>query len=161
MNKNDIADNEKTMPEHPEFLYDIFLGGPFVKHNPYDFYKQKIKDAFPGYRIFDPEVQDYQKTGDWFVGNAFALRGSLALAAYLPEFPFPTIGPEAGMFYTMHNKGDFSRPLEQIVIIWPESLKPDYAKKAVAKMGYVVETPEQAIVLLKKVLPEIKNIKEF
>ncbi|MBU1199640.1 MAG: hypothetical protein KKF46_03065 [Nanoarchaeota archaeon] len=131
-------------------IQDIFLGGPFTKHEPYDDYKIKIKSAFPDKDIFDPETQEYQKTGDWFQENAFALENSLALVAYIPDFPFAMVGPEVGIFYTMHDQSNFTRPLDEIIIIWPETLKPDYAKKAAAKMGYVVENPDEAIVRLKK-----------
>jgi hypothetical protein len=130
--------------------YDIFLGGPWEKHAPFP-YKSEIRKAFPDKRIFDPEVQPEQKTDKWFMKNLSALESCKSVVALVPDFPFPGIGPEVGFFYHKNCQGDFSKPLEEIVIIWPKTVKPEYGKKVAEKMGYVVENPEEAIARLKQI----------
>lgn len=130
--------------------YDIFLGGPWEKHAPFP-YKTMIKEAFPDKNIFDPEEQASQKTGNWFVDNYNALESSLTMVALVPEFPFPGVGPEAGIFYHINSK-DPNKPLEELVIIWPEIVKPDHGRKVAERMGYVVENVEDAILKLKAVI---------
>lgn len=130
--------------------HDIFLGGPWEKHAPFP-YKTMIKEAFPDKNIFDPEEQASQKIGNWFVDNYNALESSLTLVALVPEFPFPGVGPEVGIFYCSHNK-DPNKPLEEIVIIWPEIVKPDHGKKVAERMGYLVENVEECIARLKVII---------
>lgn len=130
--------------------YDIFLGGPWEKYAPFP-YKTMIKEAFPELNLFDPEERPSQETGDWFVDNYQALHNSKTMLALVPEFAFPGVAPEVGIFYQVNSK-DPSKPLDEIVIIWPEIVKPDYGKKVAAKMGYVVENPEEAISRLKPIL---------
>jgi len=150
-----------------KYLWDIYLGGPWERHSPVPF-KEKIKAAFPDRRIFDPEQRSAQKIGNWFDDDCFGIQHSLTMIAMIPEFPGSAIGDEMGMFYHRNNLRLFSKsaheaeelvknnagvfqPLEELVIIWPESVKPVYAKKFLSHMGYIVENPEAAIVLLKKV----------
>jgi len=130
--------------------YDIFLGGPWEKRCLVP-YKSMIKEAFPDKKIFDPEERTAQETGGWFVDNYKALKSSLAMVAFIPNFPFPGVGPEVGLFYEMHSKSP-KKPLEEIVIIWSDIVKPDYGKKVAEKFGYVVEDTEEAIVRLKALL---------
>ena len=132
------------------YEYDIFVGGPWEKHAPFP-YKSMIKDAFPDKRIFDPEERASQRTGDWFVDNYRGLRDSRTMAALVPYFPLPGVGPEIGIFYYTHAK-TIGKPLEELAIIWPEVVKPDYGKKVAEKMGCIVKDPEQAISRLKAVL---------
>ncbi|MBN2052530.1 hypothetical protein JW756_03430 [Candidatus Woesearchaeota archaeon] len=133
------------------YEFDIFLGGRWEKHSPYP-YKTIIKNAFPDKRIFDPETDPTQKNGKWFEKNFRSLQKSRTLVAFVPDFPFPGIGFETGVFYHSHCQGDASKPLEEIIIIWPDSVKPDHAKKIASKMGYVVENPDEAVLRLKLVL---------
>jgi len=129
--------------------YDLFLGGPWERFAPFP-YKTEIKKSFPGKSIFDPEEQESQKSDNWFEDNYRAIENSFAMAALVPQFPFPGVGPETGIFY---NKRRISaKPLDELVIIWPREFKPDYGKKVAEKMGYVVENCEEAIIRLKKVL---------
>lgn len=51
----------------------------------------------------------------------------------------------------MHSKNP-NKPLEQIIIIWPKNVKPDYGKEVVKYIGYVVENTEQAVLKLKDIL---------
>jgi len=133
--------------------YDLFLGGPWERFAPFP-YKTEIKNAFLGKNLFDPESQDSQKTGEWFEDNYNALENSLAMVALVPSFPFPGVGPEAGIFYSKRRGSAklLAKPLDELTIIWPKELKPDYGKRVAEKMGYVVTNSEEAIARLKIVL---------
>jgi hypothetical protein len=131
--------------------YDIFLGGPWEKYAPFP-YKSMIKAAFPDKNIFDPETRPSQTAGDWFSENYFAIEDSLTMVTLVPSFPFPGVGPEVGFFYHEHCCEDPTKRLEELVIIWPVDIKPDFGKKVAAKMGYIVENPEEAIARLRPIL---------
>lgn len=130
--------------------YDIFLAGPWEKHALIP-YKRKIKEAFPNNHIFDPEERLSQKTGEWFKDNYNALKSSKSLVSLVPDFPFSGNSLEVGIYYQMHSKNQ-DKPLEQIIVIWPEEVKPDYGKEVAKHIGYVVENIEEAIIRLKDVL---------
>lgn len=131
-------------------MYDVFLGGPWERHAPFP-YKSDIKKAFPDKIIFDPEKRQSQKSGEWFVDNYYAIENSLTMIALVPNFPFPGVGPEVGFFYYRKCNNEPRKPLEELVIIWPSIVKPDYGKKVAEKMGYLVENSEQAIARLKPI----------
>lgn len=138
--------------------YDIFLAGPWENFAPAP-YKRKIKEAFKDKKIYDPEKErldfydDIHATlkDDWFAINYDALLNSVAMVALVPQFPFPGVGPETGIFYSSHCK-KVGEPLEELVIIWPEAVKPDYGKQVAKHMGYVVENTNEAISRLRAVL---------
>lgn len=161
--------------ETEKYLWDIYLGGPWEKrlkeevekYKPKYYYKTIIKQAFPDKRIFDPEQRSAQNNGNWFDDDCFGVQHSLTMIAMIPDFPGSAIGDEMGMFYHRNNLHLFSKswqeadelvrsnagvfkPLEELVIIWPEFVKPAFAKKFICRMGYVVENPDDAIVLLRK-----------
>lgn len=131
--------------------YDIFLGGPWEDkaHEPY---KTKIKRAFPNNRIFDPEEQTSQKDGTWFVDNYWAILSSKTMVSFVPSFPFPGVGPEVGIFYHEHCDWNLLEPLKELVIIWPDFVKPDHGKSVARRMGYIVENTGEAIARLRPIL---------
>ncbi len=133
--------------------HDIFLGGPWEQYAPFP-YKTHIKQAFPNKKCFDPETDSNQ--GTWFADNYEGIENSAAMVALVPSFPFPGVGPEVGHFYRANCKSDPTKPLENLVIIWPEAVKPDFGKEVATKMGYVVENCEQAIARLRVVLETCK-----
>ncbi|MCD6215606.1 MAG: hypothetical protein J7J92_00845 [Candidatus Aenigmarchaeota archaeon] len=138
--------------------YDIFLAGPWENFAPAP-YKRKIKEAFKDKKIYDPEkecLNFYDDVHavlrkDWFALNYDALSNSLSMVALVPQFPFPGVGPETGIFYSSHCK-KAGEPLEELIIIWPETVKPDYGKRVVRQMGHLVKDTNEAILKLKAVL---------
>lgn len=131
--------------------YDIFLGGPWERHAPFR-YKSIIKEAFSDRNIFDPEERPSQERGDWFADNFYALEHSRAMVALVPSFPFPGVAPEVGIFYYSKCNNNPTKALDEIIIIWPPIVKPDYGKKVAEKMGYIVESSDEAILRLKSLL---------
>ncbi|MDO8669733.1 MAG: hypothetical protein Q7K65_05605 [Candidatus Buchananbacteria bacterium] len=125
--------------------YDIFLGGPWEDYSPIP-YKQIIKAAFPDLALYDPEEH---QTGDWFINNCLAVKLSRSMFILVPDFPFPLVAIEAGMYYTMHNHGDCQIGLDNLVILWPQNVVPDYPKKHLSRLGQRVETIEDGIERLK------------
>ena len=128
--------------------YDIFLGGPWEEFAPYP-YKRYIKGAFPDKDIYDPEEQPSQETGEWFEDNYNALLNSKSMIAMGCPLPMSGVTQEFGMYYVMHNDGNFERPLEELIMIWPQTLKPEFGKDVAEKMGYIVENVGGAIEKLK------------
>lgn len=145
------------------FEYDMFLGGPPDRRAPFP-YKQQIKDAFPDIRIYDWE--DY-KGDDYQEHNNQALKSSFMMVSLVPDFPMPGIGPELGYFYA-HNEDrikeglqlgiDFDGTVERpswkavrtdphhyAILIWPDSVKPDFAKKTIGHYGLIVPNVLSAI----------------
>lgn len=159
--------------------YDIFIGGPPDRRAPFP-YKQMIKDAFPDLAIYDWE--NY-KGDDYQEQNHLAIRQSSMMVSLVPDFPMPGIGPEIGYFYCWHEErikcdkkgiclgmkrigtfgngdphlGDFifSEPINYMILIWPEGVQPDFAKRTLAQYGLIVPTVEEAI---KAIKANLKNI---
>lgn len=72
----------------------------------------------------------------------------------VPEFPMPCLGPEIGVFWS-DNVIDLKQPLRQLIIIWPDSIKPEYGKEILKRMGIVVRTLDEAVQALKAYLQTI------
>lgn len=113
---------------------------------------QILKKHFLIKKRFDPEDYLSKDTHTWFEDNLLALENSLTMVALVPDFPFPGVALEVGFFYHKNCKGDATRPLEELIVIWPSIVTPDYGKKVVEKMGFIVENTQEAIARLKPLL---------
>lgn len=126
--------------------YDIFLGGPPDRRAPFP-YKAMIKAAFSDLKIYDWE--EY-KGNDYQEQNHKAIKQSGFMISLVPSFPLPGIGPEIGYFYCWHEQKIKQDPsIKRIILIWPDSVQPDFAKKTLAQYGLIVPTVEEAIAYLK------------
>lgn len=128
-----------------EMKYDIFLGGPWEEYCPIS-YKKIIKEAFPDLRIYDPE--DYQGS-DYFEMNYAVMQSSKSMFVMVPNFPFPLVAVEAGLYYAMHNHGNPAIRINNLVILWPYCVVPDFSKMSLNHLGQVTETIEDAIARLR------------
>ena len=101
----------------------------------------------------------------------------------------PGVGPEVGYFYCCHEDRikrckkegvclgmkrvgtfgngdphlcgyDYSDPFDSIILIWPDSVQPDFAKKTLAQYGLIVPTAEEAIRKIKALTRPLKLLKD-
>lgn len=141
------------------FLFDVFLGGPMDEYAPIPFFRNIIREALPELKMFDPfasKFKEIQKQGCWFGNNMIGLEYSRSMIAMVPEFPMPCLGEEVGIFWTCHNVKR-SGLLPQLIVIWPDSIKPEYGKEMLRKMGIVVSTLDEAIQTLNDYFQTIKR----
>ena len=129
------------------FEYDIFLGGVWERYSSVP-YKRIIKSVFSDLKIYDPK--DYLGE-NWFARNLQVLENSRSLLVMVPEFPFPLVAVEAGFYYA-HHCPDKNSGLSNLVICWPEKVKPDWVKKNLFQLGQVANSLEEAIIALLNVL---------
>jgi len=129
-------------------VFDIFLCGPWDQYTP-EKYKTVIKKALPDKKMFDPEDRPAQKDGSWFIDNYQGIKRSSSMAAYIPGFPGAVGLAEIAWFYEF-NRRTVGQPLENLVMIWPDTVKPDYGKEGFIKMGFIVKSPEEAVECLKR-----------
>lgn len=158
------------------FKNDIFLAGP-PDRRVGEPYKQMIKDAFPDLAVYDWETyngKDYQDN------NHKELKESFIFVGMVPDFPMPALGEELGYFYHHHEhrikrcrhgiaqnrkriviggkpeKEDekferiISPPINPIILIWPDNVQPDYAKKTFSQLAQIVSTAQEAIDQIKE-----------
>ncbi|MDP2855684.1 MAG: hypothetical protein Q8N90_01005 [bacterium] len=140
-------------------ICDVFLGGPQEEYAPIPFYKTKIKDALPEMKMFDPFAPEYaeiQKQGKWWGNNLIGLNNSQSMIAMVPVFPMPSLGPETGIFWSL-NHTDVMQPLPQLIVIWSDSVKPEWGKEMLKKMGIVVSTVDEAVQALKNYFQTIER----
>ena len=156
--------------EGQPFEFDIFLGGPPDRRSPFP-YREQLKAAFPQLSIYDWETykgEDYQEHNDQM------MQKSLMMVSLAPGFPMPAIGPEIGYFYAFHEKRiknyleglslglEFdpekstghafpalklktTEPVKPLILIWPESVQPDFTKKTLNHYCLIVQTVEEAV----------------
>jgi|GEM_PF-1337460 len=140
----------------PKMDFDIFLGGPPDRRSPFP-YRQIIKAAFPDLRIYDWEEyhgDDYQER------NHQMIRQSRMMVSLVPDFPMPGIGPEVGYFYAVHEEMIRAAKVSPIILIWPDSVKPDFTKKTIGHYGLIVPSVEEAIAAIKNSLADINKYLE-
>ena len=145
--------------DRQNFLFDVFLGGPMDEFAPIPNFRRIIKGALPELKMFDPFAPEYaeiQRQGQWFCNNMIGIEHSRSMIAMVPEFPMPCLGPEIGIFWTCHN-ANLLGLLPQLIIIWPDSIKPEYGKEILKRMGIVVNTVDDAIQSLKDYFQIIKG----
>lgn len=123
-------------------MYDIFLAGPWEQYSS-ERYKSLLKAAFPKLSFYDPE--EHQSL-NWFDLNRQALRKSSVLFVFVPNFPFPGVGPEVGIYF--EHKALMGRK-PQIVAVWPDDVQPQWGKEVLSKMGAVVSTVDEALPIIR------------
>jgi len=141
------------------FLFDVFLGGPMDEYAPIPSFRNIIREALPELKMFDPFAPKFkaiQKQGQWFGNNMIGLEYSQSMIAMVPEFPMPCLGEEVGIFWTLHN-ANHSGLLPQLISIWPDSIKPEYGKEMLKRMGIVVTNIDDAIQALKDYFQTIQR----
>jgi len=110
--------------------------------------KDKFKEFFPELNLFDSE--DYTSE-DWFANNMRTLKVFRAMFVMVPDFPFSLIALEAGFFYATYCS-DYSSSLKNLVICWPEIVRPNFVKKKLYKLGHVVSTVEKGVKYFRTIL---------
>lgn len=123
-------------------IYDIYLGGPWEQYALED-YKTQFKEAFPDKKLFDPETHPSQETGRWFRENYTAMFYSRGMVAMSCDLPMGGVAQEVGMYWMMHKRN--IEPLENLVVIWPTVLKPEFGKEVAQHVGVIVPNARAAI----------------
>src|SRR4030042_1166880 len=99
-----------------------------------EFWKDKVKKN-EVYIYYDPEIDSRQDSPDnYFPDDVEAIRKADVFIGYAGYKPSEAMFAEAGIFYASHveKMGDFCNNL---IIIWPEDRKPDWALPFLKKMG--------------------------
>lgn len=130
-----------------EKKYDVFLAGPWEQYAK-EPYKSRLKQNLPQLKFYDPETDSRQKEGLWFEDNYDAIKNSNVLVSHECNFPGSGTTRETGIFYGLH--GDGIKPLDRLVTIFFEDLKPRWGVDVAEKMGVLVYNVQQAEHYLKK-----------
>ena len=158
------------------FKNDIFLAGP-PDRRVGEPYKKMITEAFPGLTIYDWETYKGDNYQDI---NHAELKDSFYFVGMVPDFPMPAIGEEVGYFFHHHEHrvkycrqglrqnsrrvifGDkqddegvdtsaiTSPPVNPIILIWPDAVRPDFAKRTYSQLAQIVPAAEEAINQIKE-----------
>lgn len=173
--------------------HDIYLGGPPDRRAPVP-YKEQIKVAFPDLKIYDWETykgDDYQEHNDQMLERSkllVAMVPGFPLPGIGPEIGYfycfhkkrieegkqglflgiklkdksDTEGANPNPFANM--EPDKTAPVNYVILIWPDEVKPDFTKKTIGHYGLIVPTVEEAITAInqswKAITEHAKHLQE-
>jgi hypothetical protein len=141
----------ESSPIEKEPEYHIYLSGQWERYAAVP-YKTIIKDSLPSLKIFDPEEHQEENEGNFFRTDKEAIRNSKYIICYGPPFAMSASTFELGYFYArMEQEGEVDNdlPLRNLIVIWDKDIKPKHGKKWYSKTGFLVETPEAAVEIIK------------
>jgi len=134
-----------------DYKYDLYLAGNWEGYlRGLD--RRDFHDALRGYIIYDSK--DFRER-NWFKQNMDAARNSKLMVTMIPEFQMSSAEIEVGVFYNEHIFDEcmgFDQSLDNLIIVWPPSTRPDFGKRTLEKMGIVVNDVQKAIRLSKRYL---------
>ena len=137
---------ETEIEKEPQLKHDIYLAGAWERYckTPY---KTIIKRELDWLDIYDPEEH---QDGNWFEEDLKAIRNSKYIICYASDIPMGANAFELGYFYALQRQKEANEEeFGHIILIWEDSLKPDYAKEWYFRSGYVVDSVEDAVEVCK------------